>query len=411
VAQQYATGRNYNRLTQPAILQSTAPKVPAPGPGESYLFEPDLDRPAHTNEFSRDFTLRLTWQAAEKHKLVFSGSFQPNCNCIYNLLQATTPVSPEATGEHRYDPNTLSTASWTFPASNRLLLEAGLTVNSTNQNDTSVGVDGKNNPYEISQMSMRIEDQGYNLIYGGVSSRNLPRRQYQERFALSYVTGSHNFKAGIGIRDTVIGTIAQDLYQGGTGMEYRLSSTHAPNRITLRDYPWFYREQVRDIALYAQDQWTISKLTANVGVRYNNARTWTPEQVLGQGFWVPERRFEATNDVPNWKNLSPRLGMAYDLFGTGATAIKASLGYYPDRVNASAQNPANNLTRSTTITWNDSNQNFVPDCNLKNPKGEDNRAIGGDNCGAWSAANFGTATVDTFYTDEARMGFNKQASN
>ena len=32
--------------------------------------------------------------------------------------------------------------------------------------------------------------------------------------------------------------------------------------------------------------------------------------------------------MPNWKDISPRLGAAYDLFGNGKTAIKASLGRY-----------------------------------------------------------------------------------
>ncbi len=392
VVQQYATGRYYNKLKQPA----------------SFLFEPDLNRPAHTNEFSRDFTLRLTWQAAEKHKIALSSSLQPNCNCIYNLLQAATPLSPEATGEHRYNPNYLGSLAWTLPASNRLLLEAGLTVNSSNQNDTSTGQGLKYNPYEISQNDIRIEDQGLNLIYGSVPSRNLPRRQYQERFALSYVTGSHNFKTGVGVRQTIIGTVADDLWQSGTGVQYRLSTSHVPNRITLVDSPWYYRERVSDVAFYAQDQWTVKKLTVNLGVRYNDAKTSTPLQILPRGFWVPERRFEATDNVPHWRNLSPRLGLAYDLFGTGRTAIKASLGHYPDRVNASAQNPVNNLTRNTTLTWNDVNRNFIPDCDLHNPAGDSSR---GDICGPWASQNFGQARVDTIYTDEAREGFNKQSYN
>ena len=32
--------------------------------------------------------------------------------------------------------------------------------------------------------------------------------------------------------------------------------------------------------------------------------------------------------MPNWTDLSPRLGAAYDLFGNGKTAIKGSIGRY-----------------------------------------------------------------------------------
>ena len=402
VVQQYATGRYYNKLKQPAILASTAPLIPTPGPGESYLFEPDLNRPAFTNEYSRDFTVRLTWQAAEKHKVVLSASDQPNCNCLFNLLQAATPLAPEATGPHFYNPNYLSTVTWTFPASNRLLLEAALNANGTNQVDKSVP--------DVSQMAIRIEDQGLNLIYGSVPSRTLPRRQYQERFSASYVTGSHNFKTGVAVRQTLLGDIAHtghDLLMNGTGVQYRLSSAHVPNRITLLDGPWNFEEHLRDIAIYAQDQWTIKKVTLNLGVRYNDAKGSTPLQILAQGFWVPERRFSPTDNLPHWQNLSPRVGAAYDLFGNGRTAIKTSIGRYPDRLVAATANPVNNLTRNTSISWTDTDKDFVPDCVLSNPAGQST----GDVCGAWQSPNFGQARADTIYTKEAREGFNKQAYN
>jgi hypothetical protein len=390
VNQQYAQGLYYNKLKQPA----------------SYLFEPDLSKPAFTNEYARDFTLRLTSQVGAKHKIVFASSFQPNCNCVYDLLQANPPRAPEATGEHRYNPNYQPSASWSFPASNRVLLEAGFLMLAHNQNDTS----NTHLPYglpDVPQTDIRIEDQGLNLIYGSVPSRTLPRRQYQERFSVAYVTGSHNFKSGVMLRHAKIGDIeslGNDLWMHGTAVQYRLSSSHVPNRITLLDAPWNFEEHIRDVALYAQDQWTIKKLTVNLGARYNDARASTPVQVLGRGFWVPERRLEPTDNVPHWRNLSPRLGVAYDLFGTGRTALKASLGHYPDRVITASANPAANMVRTTNVAWNDVNRNFVPDCNLLNPTAN-------GECGPWQSPNFGKPRVDTIYTPEALGGFNKQMSN
>ena len=33
-------------------------------------------------------------------------------------------------------------------------------------------------------------------------------------------------------------------------------------------------------------------------------------------------------NVPNWKDVDPRVGVSYDLFGNGKTALKASVGRY-----------------------------------------------------------------------------------
>ena len=45
----------------------------------------------------------------------------------------------------------------------------------------------------------------------------------------------------------------------------------------------------------------------------------------------------------------------------------------------------NHVTRS----WTDQNGNYVPDCDLTNTAAQDNRATGGDFCGAMANANFG----------------------
>ena len=85
--------------------------------------------------------------------------------------------------------------------------------------------------------------------------------------------------------------LGNDLFQAGAyAMSFRFRGG-VPNQVTILDAPWNYQESVRDIAIYAQDQWTIDRLTLNLGVRFNDAVGSTPEQVLGAGIWVPERRF------------------------------------------------------------------------------------------------------------------------
>ena len=40
--------------------------------------------------------------------------------------------------------------------------------------------------------------------------------------------------------------------------------------------------------------------------------------------WIGPRSFDRVDDVPNWKDLNPRVGGSYDLFGNGRTALKVS---------------------------------------------------------------------------------------
>ncbi len=382
VTQQYADGVYWNKLKQP----------------QSLLYEPDLGRPANTNDYSKDVSIRFTWQAAQKHKVVFASSFQNNCNCVFNLLTTGVQVTPEAAGPHAYRPNYNPTLSWTNPTTNKILVEGGVGAQNLNQNDgraEGVGV----NDY-------RITDQGLNLIYGNVATRIVPRRQYQQRLAVSYVTGAHNFKTGVNLRQTSQGdikTIGFDQTMFGTSVDYRFNNG-VPNQITLLDAPWTFEESVKDTAFFVQDQWTVRRLTLNLGVRYNQIVASAPEQVLGAGYYVPERRFAAVTDVPNYKNLNPRLGAAYDLFGNGRTALKVSLGQYPEIIKVSTGNPSSNLTRNTNRTWNDANRNFVPDCDLRNP------ATNGE-CGPWSNLSFGQPTTGTRYSPDALTGFNDQYYN
>ena len=102
--------------------------------------------------------------------------------------------------------------------------------------------------------------------------------------------------------------------------------------------------------------------------------------------FVPfERDFPAVDNVPNWKDVNPRFGVAYDLFGNGRTALKSSIGRYVGLtgVNIAVQNNAlNTAVNAVTRTWNDSNQNYVPDCVLTTPTAN-------GECGAINDVNFG----------------------
>ena len=278
------------------------------------------------------------------------------------------------------------------------MIEAGHGTQNNNQ------VDEREEGWDATQY--RITDQGLNLTYGNVATRTIVRKQNQERFVVSYVTGSHQFRVGMNVRFTTIGNIDElghDIDMHGPAVNYQFRNG-VPNQLTLLDAPWNYEESTRDIAFFAQDQWTMSRLTINLGARFNDARGSTPLQVLGAGKFVPERRFEPLENVPAYQNFSPRLGAAYDLFGNGRTAVKTSLGHYPDIIRTVTGNPAQALTRTTNRTWNDVNTNYIPDCDLHN-------TVANGECGAWSDLSFGDPNKRTQFAPGLLEGFNRQYPN
>ena len=82
-------------------------------------------------------------------------------------------------------------------------------------------------------------------------------------------------------------------------------------------------------AVFAQEQWTLNRLTLQGALRFDQRRSWFPEQTRGPSKFFPTAIvFPATKGVDGYKDITPRLGVAYDVFGNGKTAFKANIGKY-----------------------------------------------------------------------------------
>ena len=130
------------------------------------------------------------------------------------------------------------------------------------------------------------------------------------------------------------------------------------------------------MGIFAQDQWTFKRLTANYGVRLDFLNAMVEAQDLPAGPFTPARNFEEVQNVPNWKDVNPRFGVAYDLFGNGKTALKASIGRYvvADAYAISrAVNPVNSSVNRRPGRGPRPSGTFNPfnDCDLRNPRPTD----------------------------------------
>ena len=66
----------------------------------------------------------------------------------------------------------------------------------------------------------------------------------------------------------------------------------------------------------------------NAGLRFDYLNAKLESQSFPAGTFVPARTAGEITDLPSWKDLGPRLGLAWDVHGNGKTAIKTTLSRY-----------------------------------------------------------------------------------
>jgi len=365
------------------------------------FYTPDLSRPGTQQEDLRSNAVRLTWQLSPKHKINAFVDVQDNK--MPRHRRSTGFSAPEALPGWSFpEPAGLYQATWTSPVTSKLLLEAG---GSFMLQPWCLSPQDGVTPDHIS-ITEATTGLTYNSAsgvgpYGVDPCRKTDR--YAQRFSVSYVTGSHAFKVGIqneqGIHDSNESTINPDF-----PVSYRFQNG-VPVQLTMYASPYEQLNRLKaDLGVFAQDTWRIQRLSLNLGLRFDYLNAGVKAQQAAANPFLPARSFEALVKVPEWFDLSPRVGASYDLFGNGRTALKFSAGKYMVASNgeiAKALNPFVTSVNSVNRAWTDRDGDFFPDCDLVNP------AANGE-CGVFSNTAFGQQRVTTQYSEQISRGFSNR---
>ena len=382
----YASFRHWGTDDQPSgAYYATDPAA--------FVYTPDLSRPAISPLRNRNTSLRLTGQTSKNSKLALYGDDAPRLWAA-NLLSSALVF--EATSRFEAPVNNLFQATWNWTATNRWLIELGQTYRPESWDyglQPTVPWDRSGVVETRTGVSYRAP--GFADNVGLLGSRN---NQWNGKATVSYVTGSSTFRVG---SQWIGGTLLKTQHTPNDSW-YNLAGG-IPISVTLRTTPVAQHENLKlNLGIWVQEQWTSKRLTLNVGTRFDYLNAYIPEQHAAAVRFAGVRDFPRVNDVPNWKDISPRLGVSYDLFGSGRTVVKWSMGRYLESVATGAADAINPLSETTTRAWDDRNGDFVPDCDLTNPQ------LNGE-CGPNDNANFGKGLVTTRYAPNAITGWGKRA--
>lgn len=352
-----------------------------------FVFDPDRSRPGTESQKNGSMDLRLTWQMSPKNKISGYYNFAPRRTEHWTLVST---IQPDASNLQNLPVNHFETLTFRSTLTSKMLFEAAAGNMTETWTREPVEDSTTSKGYPVTEQTTGINFRAY----AGTFSRNYTSlRSY--RSALSYVTGTHAFKVGFTLQE---GPAITDVYTShDTALIVR---NGAPFQVTVRTTPYTARERlVADLGVFVQDTWSIKRLTANLGVRFDYLNNKVEAQSASGGTWIGPRSFPEMANVPNFKDLAPRLGVAYDLFGTGKTAVKATLSRYivPNTVAVARQlNPFNTSVNTTTRPWTDANNDGIPQV------GE---------LGALTNNAFGQVNIATRYDPDTITGFGHRRNN
>ncbi len=326
------------------------------------VFNPD-GSPGVEDQYIKQGALRLSWQISSKDK--FSGTWDRIQKFKGHELSglAQPPSDPNVAASRRGPPNYyVGQAKWTRVQSPNLLFDAGFSTDVIYF--SIIYLPGQEEvPFSPAWFAHTSHVDSFLNVRSNappVQSYFLPARRNVSG-SMTYIRGSHTIKAGIqdgwGKNDRV-SSMNGDLYQN--------YSNGVPTSVTVFNTPIAVRQEVNaDLGIYAMDTWHVKRLSVTAGIRFEYQKSSVDPSAIPGGRFIGPRSFpridcDTIKGLGCWKTWSPRIGGAYDLFGNGKTAVKASFGKYYIPQETGYLTNFNPMSLSTdTRSWTDTNKDNI----------------------------------------------------
>ncbi len=332
---------------------------------QRYAFEQDPSGPRTVrSEISPRYNGKITYNLTPNDMLI--GSFQKdNYNVTGRTAFIPSSVASDSQTVNQDSPETIWNFQYRRIFGSRSFLEAKFT-----------GYTGYYylDPVDPTPAHYDAETGDYS---GGAGYKYYADRdRNQLNIALSTyadAAGKHSFKFGLEIERST--TKSKFDYMDGI---YYYDLAGAP--YLAYGYAYDVEGQNRRASFYAQDQWKVGRLTANLGIRLDRLSGYSP--ALKETVYKPEA---------SW---GPRIGAAFDVTGKGTTVLRGSWGRYFEGVSFGPYSQA--VGGWTPFYTYEVLPNFAVGDLI------DETSIGGD----WTVAS----GVKHFSLDEATAGLEHQIS-
>jgi hypothetical protein len=213
---------------------------------------------------------------------------------------------------------------------------------------------------EVTPNDIAIRDIVRNTQSNAATEQSLnPNHRYQANATLSYFAqnlgvGSHDFKAG-----TQLSWEKMQYDRIRNGDLFLETNDGVALRAQISNTPVASDHRLQTWSAFAQDRWVMGRATINYGARFDGVKAFLPAQSSPAGTFVSARSFPEAQLYNFNLNVTPRIGVAYDLFGNGHTAVKAYYGRFYNQFGSEIAESINpNARINVQVPWIDRNNNL-----------------------------------------------------